>query len=106
MDTLYFHDDARSAAEHLLDGPFGARLRELVTVEANEAHGYLEIRWDYEPTDFMSSGECVMFDVLRSLAGNGRVDLTDLTFRLDDAHWDRIIGALFVARGRIVAVSS
>jgi len=104
-EPLYFHDNARRAAEHLLDGQFGARLRQLADVEVSEAHGYLMVD-PANADDYLSSGECVLLDVLISLAsGPGRVHLTDLD-RLDDGNWDRVIAALFIARGRVMAASS
>jgi len=103
-EPLYFHDNARRAAEHLLDGPFGARLRQLADIEVSEAHGYLMVD-PANAVDYLSSGECVLLDVLESLGEQGRVDLADLD-RLDDGNWDRVIGALFIARGRVMAAAS
>jgi len=101
MTELYFHDNARRAAEHLLDSPFGTRLRQLADIEVSEAHGYLMVD-PANAADYLSSGECVLLDVLESLGGQGRVDLSDLD-RLDDGNWDRVVGALFLARGRVMA---
>ena len=104
MDALYFHDNARRAADLLLDSPFGARLRQLVEVEANEPHDYLAVHLTETADNYLSRGELVMLDVLTSLAGRGdTVDLGAVVDRLDDQHWDRVIAALFLARGRVLA---
>jgi len=103
-EPLYFHDNARRAAEHLLDGQFGARLRQLADIEVSVAHGFLMVD-PANAADYLSSGECVLLDVLRSLGGQGRVDLSDIDGRLDDANWDRVIAALFIARGRALVSS-
>ena len=104
--SLYFHDNGRRAAEHLLDGQFGARLRQLVEVEVSERHDYLAVHLRDDTDHWLSRGELVMLDVLTSLAGRGdSVNLGALD-RLDDAAWDRVIAALFIARGRVLAVSS
>jgi hypothetical protein len=101
MTELYFHDTYRAAAEHLLDSPFGVRLRQIAKVETSESHGYLAITSDGDLSDWLSGGECVLLDVLASLAGRGQVSLTDLTY-LDDRYWDRVVAALFIARGRVL----
>ena len=101
--SIYFHDDARKAAEHLLDSPFGARLRQLVEVESNERHDYLAVRLTETTDNYLSSGELVMLDVLTSLAGRGdAVDLGAVVDRLDDGNFDRVVTALFLARGRVL----
>ena len=48
--SLYFHDNARRAAEHILAGPFGARLRQLVVTETSDRHGYLAVHLRKTPT--------------------------------------------------------
>jgi len=100
-EPLYFHDAQRAAAEHLLAGDFGARLRQLADIETNEAHGYLMVD-PANAVDYLSSGECVLLDVLESLGGRSQLSLSDL-WRLDDRAWDRVVGALFIARGRVFA---
>ena len=105
--SLYFHDSARLAAEHILDGPFGARLRQMVEVEASEQHGYLAVHLTETTDHYLSRGELVMLDVLTSLAGRGdTVDVGAVVDRLDDGSFDRVVTALFLARGRVLAVSS
>ena len=91
-EPLYFHDNARLAAEHLLDSPFGQRLAQLGVVESCKA--YLSVDTD-AARGMVSSGERILLEVLESFADG------DPYWRLDDAYWDRIIAALFMARGRV-----
>lgn len=101
-EPTFFHDRARAAAEHLLDSPFGRRLAQLTRIETSDAYGWLRIQLD-DAENYLSSGELVLLTVLESLAGQGvQVRLTDLD-RLDDGNWDRVIAALFLARGRVLA---
>ena len=47
-----------------------------------------------------------MLDVLTSLAGRGdTVDLGAVVDRLDDGSFDRVVAALLMARGRVLAGS-
>ena len=103
--SLYFHDNARLAAEHILAGPFGTRLRQIATVEDRDGDwGDLHIAVPADP--MLSSGERVMLAVLLSIAPQGDMVRLDDLWRLDDASWDRVIGALFIARGRVLAGES
>ena len=105
--SLFFHDNARRAAEHLLAGPFGARLRQLVALEVSEQHDYLAVYLTETTDNYLSRGELVMLDVLTSLAGRGdTVDLGAVVDRLDDGNFDRVVAALLMARGRVLAVSA
>ena len=104
--SLFFHDNARRAAEHLLAGPFGARLRQLVEVEFNLTLGYIAVHLTETTDNFLSRGELVMLDVLTSLAGRGdTVDLGAVVDRLDDGNFDRVVAALLMARSRVLEVA-
>lgn len=101
-DPIYFHDNARRAAEHILSGAFGDRLRQLGAIEVNETYEWLSLDAK-RAENYLSSGELVLLGVLESLAGRSiALDLSDLD-RLDDGNWSRVIAALFIARGRVMA---
>ena len=104
--SIYFHDNARLAAEHILAGPFGTRLRQLVLFDTSEQHGYLAVHLTETTDNYLSRGELVLLDVLTSLAGRGdTVDLGAVVDRLDDGSFDRVVASLLMARGRVLAVS-
>ena len=99
---LYFSDNGRLAALHLLDSPFGRRLEQVAyAVEDDGTVLHIEIE-EHPP---LSSGELVLFSLLDALShGGSDFRLFGDLDRLDDPNWDRFIGALFIARGRRMLV--
>lgn len=110
--TLFFVDQNKSAAEHLLATPFGTRLSEVAEVDPDGAHTWLEVALPDGVTDRLSTGECVMLAVLAGLASGLVAGGHELAFRphdlhmVDDDHWDAVVVALFISRGRAFAVEA
>lgn len=98
---LYFTDPwPRAAATHLLDSPFGQRLREVATVTEDDR--YLQVT--YHPTAArmaLSSGELILLSFLESMVYTRGCEFAvcDLS-QIDDTEWDRVIACLFMLRGR------
>lgn len=104
MFILNFTDNARRAALHLLDSPFGGRLRELPTVAIEDLNGRcLQIRYDTDIRHQLSSGERILLTLLEAMTYSVASPFTVVDLAgIDDREWERVIAALFILRGRVL----
>lgn len=97
--NLTLTGNERKAVLHLMRSAFGSRLQEVAHV--TDVDDLLTVRIPNHARPMMSSGERLLLDVVESLAQYGpSIDLHELAARLDDQHFDRLIGALLILRGR------